>query len=187
MQNNIVEILRSNQLIPVVTIHDRAELDRVFEQLKAKNITCIEITLRTEYAWEAIQTAKKVYGNEFKIGVGTITSVAAIERCVDLQVDFMVSPGLTSSMVQAFEKSGIAFLPGVATPSEILNAMDLGWRYLKFFPAHLFGGLKALQTYNSLFPAVTFCPTGGINADNYPEYLALKNVLSVGGSWITEQ
>lgn len=186
MQNNIAEILQSNPLIPVVTINDRSELDQIFEKLKAKNITCIEITLRTEYAWQAIQTAKEVYGKEFKIGVGTITSVASIERCVALQVDFMVSPGLTKSIAEAFEKSGIAFLPGVATPSEILTAMDFGWHYLKFFPANLFGGLKALQTYQALFPTITFCPTGGINGNNYSEFLALKNVLSVGGSWITE-
>jgi 2-dehydro-3-deoxyphosphogluconate aldolase/(4S)-4-hydroxy-2-oxoglutarate aldolase len=187
MQNNIADILRSNQLIPVVTIHDRAELDRIFQRLKTKNITCIEITLRTDYAWEAIQTAKQVYGKEFKIGVGTITSVEAIERCMNLQVDFMVSPGLTTNLARAFEDSGIAFLPGVATPSEIISAMEQGFRYLKFFPAHLFGGLKALQTYSALFPMVTFCPTGGINKDNYPEFLALKNVLSVGGSWLTEE
>ena len=96
----------------------------------------------------------------------------------------MVSPGLTNPMIQQFDVSEIPFLPGVSTPSEIIRGMDLGWKYFKFFPADLFGGAKALKTYGSIFKNSFFCPTGGINQDNYKDYLELDNVLSVGGSWL---
>jgi 2-dehydro-3-deoxyphosphogluconate aldolase/(4S)-4-hydroxy-2-oxoglutarate aldolase len=186
MQNNIEKVLKSHSLIPVVTIHKIEEVDSIYECLNAQNIHCVEITLRTDISWEAIELFKTKYGSTFSVGVGTITSEKAIKRCVDLNVDFMVSPGLSPGMIEPFEKSGIPFLPGVSTPSEIIFAMELGWRYMKFFPAHLFGGINALKTYGSLFQDVTFCPTGGINLENHKDFLALPNVISVGGSWLTK-
>jgi len=84
----------------------------------------------------------------------------------------------------SFENSGIPFIPGVATPSEIILGLQLGWDTFKFFPAHLFGGLEALKTYGQVFPEVQFCPTGGIKAETYKHYLSLPNVMSVGGSWL---
>jgi 2-dehydro-3-deoxyphosphogluconate aldolase/(4S)-4-hydroxy-2-oxoglutarate aldolase len=83
-----------------------------------------------------------------------------------------------------FEKSGIAFIPGVATPSEIIEGIQYGWDTFKFFPANLFGGLGALKAYGQVFPSIKFCPTGGITEESYPEYLALPNIISVGGSWM---
>ena len=183
-QNNIEHVLKENKLIPVVTIHALNEIDSIYEQLKLNGISCIEITLRTAVSWEAIKLFKEKYGDHFSVGVGTIVSVNDIERCKELKVDFMVSPGVTDSMREAFNSSGIAFLPGVATPSEIIQGLESGWRFFKFFPADLFGGLKALKTYGSVFSEAKFCPTGGINASNYEEFLALENVVSVGGSWL---
>lgn len=184
IQNNIEQLLRKHPLIPVVTIHQLSEIDGIYAKLKEQGISCIEITLRTAVSWEAISMFKQRYGHEFQVGVGTLVSKEDIAKCVELQVDFMVSPGLTNSMIEAFETSGIPFLPGVSTPSEIISAMDLGWRCFKFFPADLFGGINALSTYGAIFSEVTFCPTGGVNAANYEEYLALENVISVGGSWL---
>jgi len=183
-QNNIEHVLKNNKLIPVVTIHTLTEVDSVYEQLKSNGISCIEITLRTPVSWDAIQLFKEKYGAHFSVGVGTIVSVNDIERCKALKVDFMVSPGVTDAMREALNSSGIAFLPGVATPSEIIRGLESGWRFFKFFPADLFGGIKALKTYGSVFSEAKFCPTGGINESNYNDFLALENVLSVGGSWL---
>ncbi|MFT6501552.1 MAG: 2-dehydro-3-deoxyphosphogluconate aldolase/(4S)-4-hydroxy-2-oxoglutarate aldolase [Crocinitomicaceae bacterium] len=185
LQNNIEALLKANPLIPVVTIESLDEVDVVYENLSSQGINCVEITLRTEIAWEAIALFKEKYGPAFKVGVGTIISPDDILKCVKLKVDFMVSPGLTSSMIQQFDFSGIPFLPGVSTPSEIIRGIDMGWRVFKFFPADLFGGAKALKVYGNIFKDVSFCPTGGINKDNYQEYLDLKNVMAVGGSWLT--
>ena len=96
----------------------------------------------------------------------------------------MVSPGISMELSTSFENSGIPFIPGVSTPSEIISGLQLGWDTFKFFPAHLFGGLDALKTYGQVFPQVKFCPTGGIKAETYNEYLKLPNVISVGGSWL---
>lgn len=184
IQNNIEQILTDNPLIPVATIKDLSEVDRFYRHLKEQGISCIEITLRTEIAWEAAQMFKEKYGDEFKVGVGTIVSPSDILKCAELELDFMVSPGLTASMVQQFEHSGIPFLPGVSTPSEIIQGLGLGWKYFKFFPADLFGGTKALKTYGNIFKEAVFCPTGGVGKNNFEEYLALNNVQSVGGSWL---
>jgi 2-dehydro-3-deoxyphosphogluconate aldolase/(4S)-4-hydroxy-2-oxoglutarate aldolase len=184
MQNNISDILERHSIIPVVSFSNEEELSVAYEQLKSKNISCIEITLRTDYSWDSIKEFQKRYGNEFEIGVGTVISNEQILKCVELGVDFIVSPGLTTSLVQNLEHSNIPFLPGVATPSEIIRGMEIGWRYFKFFPANLYGGIEALKAYSSVFRDVKFCPTGGINESNYHDFLELNNVISVGGSWI---
>lgn len=186
MQNNIEEILIQNPIIPVVTIEKMEQIDIIYRQLKEKGIKCIEITLRTEFSWEAIAEFKMRFGNEFQVGVGTVISNEQILKCVEYKVDFIVSPGLTTALMQNLEHSGIPFIPGVATPSEIMRGMELGWKFFKFFPANLFGGIDALKTYGAVFKNVKFCPTGGINETNYKEYLSLKNVVSVGGSWIVK-
>jgi 2-dehydro-3-deoxyphosphogluconate aldolase/(4S)-4-hydroxy-2-oxoglutarate aldolase len=185
-QFDIEKILLSNELIPVVTINTLEEVDSVYEQLKANGISCIEITLRTAVSWDAIKLFKERYGDQFKVGVGTIKSTSDIEKCQALKVDFLVSPGVSDSMIPVLNTCGIPFLPGVATPSEIIRGLEAGWKFFKFFPADLFGGIKALKTYGSVFGEAKFCPTGGINETNYRDFLALDNVLSVGGSWLVK-
>jgi 2-dehydro-3-deoxyphosphogluconate aldolase/(4S)-4-hydroxy-2-oxoglutarate aldolase len=184
MQNNIENILKNNPLIPVVTIESLDEIEGIYKKLVSQNVRCIEITLRTDVAWEAISVFKTKYGSEFKIGVGTIICVEDILKCIKMNVDFMVSPGYSTLMVEQFEISGIPFLPGVSTPGEITQGIENGWRFFKFFPADLFGGINALKTYGNVFQNVKFCPTGGINQENHLSFLALENVLSVGGSWL---
>jgi 2-dehydro-3-deoxyphosphogluconate aldolase/(4S)-4-hydroxy-2-oxoglutarate aldolase len=186
MQNNIAEILESNQLIPVVTINSKEEIDDFYTKLKSQGISCIEITLRTDFAWEGIELFKKKYGKEFKVGVGTVVSRTQIHKAIELDVDFIVSPGLTTSMVQLLESSKIPFIAGVSTPSEIMRAMEIGWKYLKFFPADIFGGVKSMKAFGAIFNDIKFCPTGGIDESNYKDYLELNNVISVGGSWLVK-
>ena len=183
-QNNIREVLSHHPIIPVINFNDIDEVIPMIEKLKAKNIFCIEITLRTPIAFDAIRLAKEKFGSEFTIGMGTIVSKDQIAKAIELKVDFLVSPGLSSGLASHFEDSGISFILGVATPSDIIKGIQFGWDTFKFFPAHLFGGLNALKTYGQVFPQIKFCPTGGITEDSYQSYLALENVISIGGSWL---
>lgn len=184
MQNNIETILKSNSIIPVVTIQNETEIDSIYNKLMKNGIRCVEITLRTDYAFKAISEFKNRYGNEFKVGVGTVINKVQVDKCIELNVDFMVSPGLTPDLAEALHESKIAFLPGAVTPSEIIKGQELGVQFFKFFPANLFGGLETLKTYESVFKGVKFCPTGGVNESNYNDFLKLENVISVGGTWV---
>ena len=183
-QNNIRAVLSKHPVIPVVTFHSVEEVAPKMDQLIARGIFCIEITLRTPAAFECIAEAKRLYGDRCSIGMGTVVSESQIDKAVELGIDFMVSPGLNATLAPAFEASGIAFIPGVATPSEIIEGLQFGWDTFKFFPANLFGGLAALKAYGQVFPAVKFCPTGGITEETHTDYLALDNIISVGGSWM---
>ena len=183
-QNGIENILKKHQQIPVVTVSDMNEVEQVRNAVAGRGIQCVEITLRTPFAWDAIRHLKDNFSDELSVGVGTVCSENEVGQCVKYGVDFIVSPGSTVNLINSLEKSGIPFLPGVATPSEIIQALEQKCDHLKFFPANLFGGIEALKMYGALFNAVKFCPTGGINETNYREYLKLDNVLSVGGSWL---
>jgi 2-dehydro-3-deoxyphosphogluconate aldolase/(4S)-4-hydroxy-2-oxoglutarate aldolase len=183
-QNNIRAILKKHPIIPVVTFNELSEVIPQLEKLESQGVSCIEITLRTPISFDAIAEAKRAFGNRIDIGVGTLVTNEQIEKAAKLAVDFMVSPGISKSLAPTFESCGIPFIPGVATPSEIITGLELGWDTFKFFPAHLFGGLDALKTYGQVFPNVKFCPTGGIKAETYEHYLKLNNVISVGGSWL---
>ena len=183
-QNNIRDVLAKHPIIPVVTFTNLNEIEAKVEVLLRNNVKCIEITLRTPVAFDAIQKVKEEYGNEITVGMGTVVLEAQIHKAMELQVDFMVSPGLHSGLAQQLMDSKIAFIPGVATPSDIINGLQFEWDTFKFFPAFLFGGVEALKTYGQVFPHLKFCPTGGITEASYRDYLALENVISVGGSWL---
>ena len=184
MQNNIEAILQANAIIPVVTIQSEAEIDFIYQRLSSNGIHCVEITLRTEFAFEAIAEFKNRYGSEFKVGVGTVINEHQVKKCMELNVDFIVSPGLTENLAKALSASKIPYLPGAVTPSEIIAGQELGVQFFKFFPANLFGGLETLIAYSSVFKGVKFCPTGGVNESNYQDFLKLENVVSVGGTWV---
>jgi len=183
-QNGIRNTLANHPLIPVATVHSTASIDNMVQHLIGQGIHCIEVTLRTEVAWDAIRIIKENYGDAFTVGVGTLVHAEQVERAIELGVDFMVSPGLNKPLIDAFVSCKTPFIPGVTTPSEIMEGIALGWDTFKFFPAHVFGGLKALKTYGQVFPNVRFCPTGGINEETNQEFLELNNVICVGGSWM---
>lgn len=183
-QNNIRTVLEKHPLIPVVTFNSLEEVSPLIEGLLGKNINCIEITLRTAIAWDAIQEVVTEYGDAMDVGIGTVINKKQIDQAAEIGVDFIVSPGIHYSLFTALEKSNVAFIPGVATPSEIMQGIAQGWDTFKFFPASYFGNQGAIKTYGKLFPDVKFCPTGGINADTYNDFLSLDNVISVGGSWM---
>jgi 2-dehydro-3-deoxyphosphogluconate aldolase/(4S)-4-hydroxy-2-oxoglutarate aldolase len=184
MQNNIQHILENNTLIPVVTFSDLKDIESTIQTLLNKNIFCIEVTLRTPCALDALRQIKRDYSNQITLGVGTVIQETQIEAVKEIGVDFMVSPATSVRLLAALEQSKIPYITGVATPSDILLGIEHGCSYFKFFPANLFGGVDALKTYAQLFPEIKFCPTGGLNETTYADYLSLPNVISVGGSWM---
>ena len=184
MQNNIQSVLEKNNLIPVVTIYDLIEIDSIIEPLLKKGIFCIEVTLRTPCAFDALREIKLKYPNQILLGVGTVINEKQIDELKDIGVDFIVSPATSVHLLEVLTKSGIPYITGIATPSDILLGIEAGCKYFKFFPATIFGGVDALKTYAQLFPEIKFCPTGGLNENTYKDYLSLPNVISVGGSWM---
>jgi 2-dehydro-3-deoxyphosphogluconate aldolase / (4S)-4-hydroxy-2-oxoglutarate aldolase len=185
-QFGIRSILRGNQFIPIINFNDLSTVEKTINHLISNEITCLEITLRSDIAWDAIELAMKIKPKNFKIGVGTVTSVTHLEKCKSLNIDFIVSPGLSPELRIALNDYEIPFLPGVMTPSDIISGLEQNWDTFKLFPFNLAGGMKALSTYNSVFPEVKFCPTGGVNELNCKDCLEFDNVISVGGSWLTE-
>ncbi len=187
MQNNLRKILRDNPVIPVVTIDNLDVIDEMINTLVQKGIACIEVTLRTNIAWEAIAYIQEHYKHKILVGVGTVINVNQIQKCIDREVDFMVSPGFSPRLLEACLKTDIPFLPGVSSASDIIYCQENGFNFLKFYPAQLNGGIKALTNFLAVFPEVKFCATGGINEDNFEQYLQLDNVLAVGGSWLLKK
>lgn len=182
-QNKIQEILSGHKQIPVVSFEADDDPIAFMEYLISKGVYCIEVTLRTSAAFQAIDSLKKRNFSDVIIGAGTVINSKQVEQLESLNVDFMVSPGITPKLEKKLGRSNIAYLPGVVTPSEIIKAKEMGLNTLKFFPAQSFGGLETLKSYQAVFPDIKFCPTGGISQENSGDYLALENVIAVGGSW----
>jgi 2-dehydro-3-deoxyphosphogluconate aldolase/(4S)-4-hydroxy-2-oxoglutarate aldolase len=186
-QNNVRQTLQGHSLVPVVTFNEGDDANAFMRYLLDQEVRCIEITLRTSEGINAIASLKKEFGNEVLVGAGTVTNQQQVEALQKIDADFMVSPGLTPNLQKVMQESGIPYLPGVATPSEIVSAMEMGLDTLKFFPANLFGGLNALKAYGQVFPEVIFCPTGGATKQTSEDYLALSNVFAVGGTWFQKE
>lgn len=186
-QNGIRKLLLDNPVVPVVKIQYLEEVEPLIAALQNNSINCIEITLRSDCAMDAIKLAKKCSNENFSVGVGTVVNTKQLAEVVDAQVDFIVLPGLQKDLVSALQDIYIPFLPGVVTPSEMMETLSLGWDTLKFYPANIAGGVSALRTYGQVFSQIKFCPTGGVTKDNHTEYLDLENVISVGGSWIQKE
>ncbi|MCH2548309.1 MAG: bifunctional 4-hydroxy-2-oxoglutarate aldolase/2-dehydro-3-deoxy-phosphogluconate aldolase [Alphaproteobacteria bacterium] len=184
MTNSLASMLAQNPVIPVVTLQNADDGVKLAEALLEGGISVIEITLRTEAGLEAIrQVAKHVKG--MIVGAGTITTPDQFKQAVDAGSQFIVSPGLTDTLANGVLQESTPFLPGVSTTTEIMIAREYGLEFLKFFPASLSGGAAAIKQFGGLFPDIRFCPTGGINLDNFNDYLRLKNVVCVGGSWVS--
>ena len=171
--------------IPVVVIDDVSRTEAVMNALRAAGIHVAEITFRTECAADAIALAVRSFP-DMEIGAGTVTNKAKCRAALDAGAKFIVSPGLSEAVAAICREAGVPYYPGCATPTEIIAAIALGLKVVKFFPADLFGGVAALKAYASVFPGVKFIPTGGISAANEAEYLALSNVAAVGGTYLVK-
>ena len=171
-------------VMPVVVVDDLDHAVPVARALVAGGLPAIELTLRTPVALDAIRAiAEEV--PEILVGAGTVTTPEQAKLAAEAGARFLVSPGTTLSLLRAMEDTGLPFLPGTATVSEVLAALEAGCTELKFFPAEASGGTAYLSSLAGPVPAARFCPTGGITLASAPSYLALPNVGCVGGSWIT--
>lgn len=173
----------NGRIIPVVVIDEPTVAGQLADALVAGGIRCAEVTLRTPSAVDSIRAMGKVSG--IVVGAGTVTNADQVDQVVDAGAQFVVSPGLSERVVRRCRERGIPILPGVMTPTEVMAARDLGLLELKFFPAETAGGSSAVAALGGPFADVTFVPTGGIGLGNAREYLALRNVAVIGGSWIT--
>ena len=179
----IAAIMKAAPVIPVLTIERESDAVPLARALVAGGLPVLEITLRTDAALAAA-SAIMAEVPDAVVGLGTLLSPADIDRAHQIGARFGVSPGLTDELAAAAGEAGLPFLPGVATASEAMRASALGFDHLKFFPAEPAGGIAALKAIGAPLQRLRFCPTGGISAESAPAYLALPNVLCVGGSWL---
>lgn len=181
---NTRELLALSPIVPVMVVNDLDNIVAAAQALFDGGIRAFEITLRTPMALEAIRVLNQALPAEAVVGAGTITNPAQLQAAIAAGARFGVSPGLTTNLAKAVQVSGLPFLPGIASASELMQALDWGFETLKLFPAEAIGGVNLLKALAGPFAQARFCPTGGIHAGNAPDYLALKNVLAVGGSWV---
>jgi 2-dehydro-3-deoxyphosphogluconate aldolase / (4S)-4-hydroxy-2-oxoglutarate aldolase len=170
-------------VIPVVVVDDVEDAVPLAEALVRGGLPAIEVTLRTDAALASIERiAAEVDGAV--VGAGTVTTTGQLADALSAGARFLVSPGATPALLDAFQAADMPFLPGTATASDVVALIERGITHAKLFPAEVVGGVRALKAFAGPFPQVRFCPTGGINAANAPDYLALANVACVGGSWM---
>ncbi len=175
-----------DKYIPVVVIKEIEEVDKIIPALKANDINCAEITFRTDCAAEAIKKASEKYP-DMLIGAGTVINKKQCEEAIGAGAKFIVSPGLSIDVALACKYYNIPYYPGCVTPTEIMRALELGITTVKFFPANIYGGVKALKALSAPFPQVKFIPTGGVDRKNIDSFLALDNVAAIGGSFFVKE
>ena len=178
----IQEICTAAPVVPVIVIEDAADAKPLAEALVAGGLPTLEVTLRTPAALEAIQAMRDVPGA--KVGAGTVLDPDQLKTAKAAGATFVVSPGATPWLVAAAQEENMPLLPGAVSSSEVMALLAHGYSTLKFFPAEAVGGAPALKALAGPLPQVQFCPTGGVSAANAAEYLALPNVVCVGGSWV---
>ncbi|HEY0644864.1 MAG TPA: bifunctional 4-hydroxy-2-oxoglutarate aldolase/2-dehydro-3-deoxy-phosphogluconate aldolase [Nocardioides sp.] len=171
-------------VMPVVVVDDLADAVPLARALVAGGLPAIELTLRTPVALDAIAAISDEVP-EILVGAGTILTAGQAKEAHDAGAGFLVSPGATPALLEGMAATGLPFLPGTSTVSEVLAVLELGFTEMKFFPAEASGGTAWLSSLASPVPAARFCPTGGITAATAASYLALPNVGCVGGSWLT--
>lgn len=183
MSYQVQEIMeQAFPVMPVLAVNRVEDAIPLAQALKAGGLRVLEVTLRTDAAIDVIAEMKKVEG--LIVGAGTVTRVEQLKQLEAVGADFAISPGATPRLLEAGRQASMPFLPAVASVSEMMQAMEMGYTRFKFFPAAASGGVSALKAFAGPFPDVQFCPTGGISVKDYCDYLALPNVLCVGGSWI---
>jgi 2-dehydro-3-deoxyphosphogluconate aldolase / (4S)-4-hydroxy-2-oxoglutarate aldolase len=176
-------LLRTAPVIPVITIDSEADALPLAEALVAGGLPVLEITLRTPQALDAITAIRMAVPNAI-VGAGTVINRATYMQALDAGASFIVSPGFTPELLTCAKSSAVPFLPGVNTPSEIMQLLSHSITAMKFFPAEAAGGVPMLKAFAAPLPQALFCPTGGISPTNAASYLALPNVACVGGSWM---
>ena len=177
------QVLSTGPVVPVIVVKQPEHAVPMAKALVAGGIRVLEVTLRTPVAMDALRAIIREVP-EAIVGAGTVINTQQLKEVTDAGAQFVISPGLTESLLRAAIEGPVPLIPGVSTVSELMMGMDHGLREFKFFPAEASGGVKALSALAGPFPQVRFCPTGGISPANYRDYLALKSVLCIGGSWL---
>jgi 2-dehydro-3-deoxyphosphogluconate aldolase/(4S)-4-hydroxy-2-oxoglutarate aldolase len=178
----VLDRLAEVRLVPVVVLDRAEDAWPLGQALKAGGLPCAEVTFRTAAAEDAIRAIAK--DPDIVLGAGTVLTPDQVDRALDAGARYIVTPGFSLGVVRRCQERGVPVFPGVATPTEIQMALEAGLDTVKFFPAESLGGVKALKAISAPFGGVRFVPTGGITAANLADYLALKSVVAVGGSWM---
>jgi 2-dehydro-3-deoxyphosphogluconate aldolase/(4S)-4-hydroxy-2-oxoglutarate aldolase len=178
----MIHLINEKRIVPVVAINDSSKAADLASALVAGGLPIAEITLRTPASLDAIKIAAN--NKDLLVGVGSLRNAEDLKRAHDAGAKFAVSAGFSPSVAVEAARLGFPYFPGVATPTEMLQAINEGITTLKFFPAETLGGVNALKAMTAPFPGISFMPTGGISASNAKDYLALASVVAVGGSWM---
>ena len=177
------EIFAAGPVVPVLVINDVEKAVPLAKALMEGGIKVLEVTLRTPAAIDVIKRIAQEVPDSL-IGAGTVTNAQQLKAVTEAGANFAISPGMTADLLKAGMEAEIPLIPGISSTSDLMKGKDAGYTHLKFFPAEASGGVKAIKAISGPFPDFTFCPTGGIGPGNYNDYLALKNVKCVGGSWL---
>lgn len=176
------ERLSEIKVVPVIAIKDASKASKLAEVLIENGLPCAEVTFRTEQAFDAIRAMREAYP-EMLLGSGTVLTTEQVDQSIEAGVDFVVSPGFNPTTVKYCQQRNITIVPGVNNPSLVEQAMEMGLRTLKFFPAEPSGGVNMLKALTAVYP-VKFMPTGGVSPKNVNDYLAIPSVLACGGTWM---
>jgi 2-dehydro-3-deoxyphosphogluconate aldolase / (4S)-4-hydroxy-2-oxoglutarate aldolase len=177
-------VMKISPIVPVVVVDDANEALDLAKALYEGGISVMEITLRTKAGLEAIEKIAKEFPSMI-VGAGTVCDVQDYKNAVNSGSKFVFSPGITTSLIAESKNQSIPFIPGVSGASELMLAKENNLTHCKLFPASLVGGVDILKAFSGPFPNIKFCPTGGVNLNNMNDFLALDNVLCVGGSWVS--
>lgn len=179
---DIMKKMEQMGVVPVVVLDDVKDAIPLAKAMQAGGVPCAEVTLRTAAGLGSIEKMREL--DDMLVGAGTVITLDQCKDALAAGAQFVVSPGLNVKVVEHCLEKGVAVLPGCVTPTEIMQAMELGLNTVKFFPANVYGGLKAMKALAAPFTGIKFIPTGGVNGDNLAEYLAAPYVRAVGGSWL---
>ena len=181
--SSFYEHLSARKLVPVVVLKELEDTVPTLAALRAGGLPVAEITFRTACAADAIRLGRQQFP-DLLTGAGTIVNAEQASHAIAAGAEFLVSPGFSSEVAKICLQKGVPYLPGCVTPTEIMQAMSYGISVVKFFPAEVYGGLKAIKALSAAFPSIRFVPTGGVSAENLTEYLNTPKVLACGGSWM---
>ena len=186
MTDKLTQILEETRVVPLVQATDPETAVRISRALIEGGLSVLEVVLRTDEALKCLEVVTQEFPDAH-VGAGTVLGANQTKEVIARGASFIVSPGLDEASVQVAQSQNIPIFPGIATPTELQQAWNLGLRAVKFFPAGLAGGPKMLKAFASVFRDVRFMPTGGVSASNLAEFLEIPSVLACGGSWLTPQ
>ena len=184
--NDTLKQIGATGIVPVVVLNKVSDAQPLAQALIAGGLPCAEVTFRTDAAEESILAIAKTFP-QMLIGAGTVLSVEQVDRAVGAGAKFIVSPGLNPKVVEYCIKKGYPVCPGIMTPTELEVALGFGLDVVKFFPADVYGGIKAIKALSAPFGQVKFLPTGGVSEANLSEFASNKSVIAVGGSWVCKK